>query len=63
MTIVTLNGFDGTTKLCGDISEKIDKVKSVKFNVQRKSSHKMGVIIKDNQIIFVARYANNMRSS
>jgi hypothetical protein len=27
-----------------------------------KNSHKMGMIIKDNQIIFVARYANYRRS-
>jgi hypothetical protein len=61
--IVALDGFDGAAKLCGDISEKMRQGgKSVRFNVQRKSPHKMGVIIKDNQIIFVAGYANNRRS-
>jgi hypothetical protein len=60
-TIVALDGFDGATKLCEDICENVIKWKSVKFNVQRKSPHKIGVIIKDNQIIFVARYANNRR--
>jgi hypothetical protein len=30
--------------------------------MQRKSPLKMGVIIKDNQIIFIARYAINWRS-
>jgi hypothetical protein len=29
MTIVALDGFDGAVKLCGNISEKIDKVKKV----------------------------------
>jgi hypothetical protein len=63
MAIVTLNGFDGAAKLCRDISEKMPQGgKSVRFNAQRKSSHKMGVIIKDNQIIFVVGYANNRRS-
>jgi hypothetical protein len=28
-TIVGLDDFDGATKLCGDISEKIDEVKKV----------------------------------
>jgi hypothetical protein len=28
-TIVTLDGFDGAAKRCGDISEKIDKVEKV----------------------------------
>jgi hypothetical protein len=61
--IVTLDGFDGAAKLCGDISEKmLQGEKSVRFSAQRKSPHKMGVILKDNQIIFVAGYANNRRS-
>jgi hypothetical protein len=29
MAIITLDGFDGVAKLCGDISEKIDKVENV----------------------------------
>jgi hypothetical protein len=29
MTIVALHSFDGAAKLCGDISEKIDKVLKV----------------------------------
>jgi hypothetical protein len=62
-TIVALDGFDGAAKLCGDISEKMRQDgKNVRFNAQRKISHKMGVIIKYNQIIFVAGYANNRRS-
>jgi hypothetical protein len=43
--IVALDGFDGAAKLCGDISEKMRHGgKSVRFNAQRKSPHKMGVI-------------------
>jgi hypothetical protein len=63
MTIVALDGFDGAAKLCGDISEKMRQGgKSVRFNAQRKSPHKIGVNIKYNQIIFIAGYANNRRS-
>jgi hypothetical protein len=63
MTIVALDEFDGAAKLCGDIYEKMQHGgKSVRFNTQRKSPHKIGVIIKYNQIIFVAGYANNRRS-
>jgi hypothetical protein len=28
-TIITLDGFDGAAKLCGDINEKCDKVEKV----------------------------------
>jgi hypothetical protein len=62
MTIVAPDNFDGAAKLCGDIRKKLTSEKGVRFNSQRKNPHKMGVIIKDNQIIFVARYANNRRS-
>jgi hypothetical protein len=49
MTIVTLDDFDGAVKLCGDISETIwQSGKGERFNIQRKSPHKMGVVIKDN---------------
>jgi hypothetical protein len=35
--IITLDGFDGAAKPCGDISEKMQQgEKSVRFNVQRK---------------------------
>jgi hypothetical protein len=62
-TIVALNDFDGAAKLCGDISKFFwQSGKSARFNVERKSPHKMEVIIKDNRIVFVARYANNRRS-
>jgi hypothetical protein len=61
--IVALDDFDGAVKLCGDISDFFDKVEKVSdLMCKGKSPNKMGVIIKDNQIIFVARYANNRRS-
>jgi hypothetical protein len=64
MAIVALDNFDGAAKLCGDISKKNwQSGKGVRFNAQRKSTHKMGVIIKDNQITFITRYANNWRGS
>jgi hypothetical protein len=63
MTIVALDGFDGATKQYRDIGDFFwQSGKSVRFNMQKKSPYKMGVIIKDNQIIFVARYANSRRS-
>jgi hypothetical protein len=59
-TIVALDDFDGAVKLCGDIREQnLTKWKRYRFNTQRKSPYKMGVIIKDNKIIFITRYANN----
>jgi hypothetical protein len=61
-SIVALDGFDGAAKLCGDIIDFFDSGKSVRFNMQSKSPHKMRVIIKDKQIIFIARYANNRRN-
>jgi hypothetical protein len=42
-TIISLDNFDGVTKLCGDISGK-----SVRFDPQGKSLHKKGAIIKNN---------------
>jgi hypothetical protein len=32
MTIVALDGFDGATKLCENISDFFDKVENVRFN-------------------------------
>jgi hypothetical protein len=55
-TIVTLNIFDGVAKLCGDKGEKIwQGVKCVRFNSQRKGPHKVGGIINNEYVVFVAR--------
>jgi hypothetical protein len=54
MAIVTLDDFDGAAKLCGDISEKFDKVKNVSDLTRKEKVHKMEVVIKDNKIVFVA---------
>jgi hypothetical protein len=49
MTVVTLDGFDGASKLRGNKDKKIWQCeRSARFNAQRKSSHKIWVIIKDN---------------
>jgi hypothetical protein len=58
--IVALDNFDGAAKLCVDISEKTDKVEKVSnLTCKEKSPHKMGEIIKNNQIIFITRDGNN----
>jgi hypothetical protein len=43
------------------LPEVVLSQKGVRFKVQRKSPHKMGAIIKNNQIIFITRDANNWR--
>jgi hypothetical protein len=49
MIVVTLDNFDGAAKLCENRGKKIGQSgKSVRFHVQRKGSHKMRAIIKDN---------------
>jgi hypothetical protein len=60
MVVVTLDGFDGAAKLHENKGEKIGQCgKSVRFHTQRKSPHKMRVIIKDNQIILAPRNTDN----
>jgi hypothetical protein len=60
--VVTLNSFDGAVKLCGDKGEKNwQGGKCVRFNSQRKSPHKVGAIINNEQVVFVARNTNNRR--
>jgi hypothetical protein len=39
-TIVTLDDFDGAAKLCGDISEKINKLKKVSNLTRKEKIHK-----------------------
>jgi hypothetical protein len=43
------------------LPEVVLSQKGVRFNAQRKSPHKMGAIIKNNQIIFITRDGNNWR--
>jgi hypothetical protein len=38
-TIVALDGFDGAAKLCGDISEKCDKVEKVSDLTRKEKVH------------------------
>jgi hypothetical protein len=42
--------------------KKFDEVEKVSDLTHKEVHRKMGVIIKDNQIVFIARYANNRRS-
>jgi hypothetical protein len=39
MAIVALDDFDGATKLCGDISEKLDKVEKVLDLTRKEKVH------------------------
>jgi hypothetical protein len=38
-TIIALDGFDGAAKLCGDISEKCDKVEKVSDLIRKGKVH------------------------
>jgi hypothetical protein len=58
--IVTLDALDGGAKLRPNISEKNRKSgKCLGFEAGRKSPNVVGAIVKNNQIIFVARHTNN----
>jgi hypothetical protein len=60
MAIVALDMFHGVAKLRGDRSKKNHQsCESVRFEPQRKITHKMRAIIKNSQIIFVARNIDN----
>jgi hypothetical protein len=62
MIVVTLNNSDDAVKLCGDKDNFFwQDGKCVGFNSQRKSPHKMGAIIKNEQVVYVARNTNNWR--
>jgi hypothetical protein len=64
MVVVALNNFNGEAKLCGDKGEFFCQGgKGVKFNSQRKSPHSVGVIIKNEHVVFMARNTNNWRGS
>jgi hypothetical protein len=60
--VVALDALDSGAKLRADISEKIRKSgKCIGFEAEWKSPNVVGAIIKNNQIIFVARHTNNWR--
>ena len=61
-SVVTLHTFDGGGKLSADISKEVGKGgKSVRFKTKRKGPQKMRTVIENNQIVFVARHADDGR--
>jgi hypothetical protein len=60
--VVALDALDSGAKLRANISEKFRKSgKCIGFEAEWKSPNVVGAIIKNNQIIFVARHTNNWR--
>jgi hypothetical protein len=60
--VVALNNFDRAVKLCRDKGNFFDKVEKVSYLTRKeKSLHKVGAIIKNEQVVFVARNTNNWR--
>lgn len=58
--IIALNALDGDAELGANISEKICKCgRSLGFEAERKRPNVVGAIIKNYQIIFIARHTNN----
>jgi hypothetical protein len=56
--VVTLDSPDGASKLGGYPSEKVRKGgERIRLQAQGKSPQVMGVVIKNEQIIFIARNA------
>jgi hypothetical protein len=59
--IVTLQCMDGATKLGGDLGEEVSEGgKRVGLQAERKSPEKMGKIVQNQQIVFVARQIEYM---
>ena len=53
--VVTLNGLNGTTKLSGHPGEEVrERLESIGFQAQRKSSGVMGEIIDNHQVAFIS---------
>ena len=60
--VVTLNGLNGTTKLSGHPGEEVrERLESIGFQAQRKSSGVMRKIIHNHQVEFISRYTENGR--
>jgi hypothetical protein len=60
--VVALNSLDAGTKLGGGVGDEISKrAESVRFESQRKRPQVMSAIIKNDQVIFITRNADNWR--
>jgi len=61
-SIITLDAFDGATKLSPYIGKEIcQSGKGLRLEPQRESPEKMRMIIKNNKIIFIPRHTMNRR--
>jgi hypothetical protein len=62
MTIVTLDGLDSETELCGHPSEEmVNRRESIRLHTQGKSPQVMLKIINHHKIVFIARNAQYRR--
>jgi len=60
--VVTLDSLDMGTELGGGMGDEVsERAESVRFKMQRKCPQVVSAIIKNDQIIFVTRNANNWR--
>jgi hypothetical protein len=56
-TVITLHAFNGAAKLSSNISKEMcNSGKRVGFKMKRESPHVMGVIIKNDKVIFKTRH-------
>jgi hypothetical protein len=60
--VVALDSLDACAELGGGVGDKVsERVEGVRFEAQRKSPQIMSAIIKNDQIIFITRNADNWR--
>jgi hypothetical protein len=60
--VVTLDNLDACAELSGGVGDEVsERVECVRFEAQRKSPQIMSAIIKNDQIIFITRNADNWR--
>ena len=62
--VIALNNLDPGAKLGGGVSDEVSKcAESVRFKPQRKRPQIMSAIIKDDQVVFITRNADNWTGS
>jgi hypothetical protein len=58
--VITLDGPDGASKLSGNPTEEVrERRECIRLQAQEKSPQKIRVIVKNDQVLFIARNAQN----
>ena len=58
--VVTLDSPDGASKLSGNPTEEVrERRECIRLQAQEKSPQKIRVIVKNDQVLFIARNAQN----